>query len=83
MAPTEKKPRVLIAGDASDLAFRIGQAVQKNLMRKAIEHATNRKGDTVVVDDVEAAAIQLDLVAACRAAGVLSNASKGQTPSAA
>src|SRR5262245_9896363 len=70
MAPTEVKPRVLIARDASDLAFRIGQAVQQSVMRKAIERATNRNVGIVDIDDVRAAASGIDVLAACQAAGV-------------
>ena len=73
MATAERNPPVLIAREASDLAFRIGQAVQRRLLQCAIGHAAGRNAGTVSADDVTAAVRELDVVAACRAAGVTSD----------
>jgi hypothetical protein len=73
MDATERKHELLIDWDASHLAFRIGFAVRRSLMQKAIEHARARNAATVTVDDVQAVATGIDMVAARRAAEVASD----------
>jgi hypothetical protein len=60
MATTERKKQ-LIARNASDLAFSIGQAIQRNLIGRALRRAAERNADMVTTEDVEAAAVELCL----------------------
>jgi hypothetical protein len=73
MATGELEKRVLIAKNASDLAFRIGQAVELRLMRLAIRHTAAKNSDLVRPEDVEAVLKELDLAETCLAAGVTPN----------
>ncbi len=84
MAPVERKQELLIAWDASKLAFRMGQAVERSVIQGAIRHAIARNAGLVEINDVEAAAAEIDLSAACRGAGVVSDGeTKGGWSSAA
>jgi hypothetical protein len=68
-----QQPKLLIARDASDLAFQIGQAIEKGVIQRAIEHAVARKGELVSVKDVEAAAAEVKVLAAWRASRVIAD----------
>jgi len=62
MAKAEgQERRLLIGQDASNLAFQIGQAVQKNLMNRALRCTAARNADIVSAADVEAVAVELGL----------------------
>ncbi|HEV3260874.1 MAG TPA: hypothetical protein VG013_28740 [Gemmataceae bacterium] len=71
MATKESNQRVLIGLGASNLAFRIGQAIQRGLILNAMLHATARNSGTVSADDVVAALAEFDVAATCKAAGVV------------
>ena len=69
MATAERKSEVLIDWDAIDLAFRIGQGVQKKIVRAAILRATLRKAQAANIGDVKAAAEEMGFESICRSLG--------------
>jgi hypothetical protein len=69
MATGEPEKRVLIARDASDLAFRIGQAVWLKVIRVAVQNAATQNVDLVTADCVEAAVAKLNLAEIVKATG--------------
>jgi protein-tyrosine-phosphatase len=73
MATGELEKRVLIARDASDLAFRIGQAAESHLLRLAQHRAVDRNSELVQTADVVAALAELHLAEACRIARVIND----------
>jgi hypothetical protein len=61
MAPVKDKKKLFIARDASDLAFRMGQAVQRALVNRAFQQIAARNETLVRVADVEAATTEFNL----------------------
>jgi hypothetical protein len=79
MASDDHSREVLIGGDASELAFRIGQTVQRYVLQSAIRIAKARGADVVSVNDVNAAAAEIEPNAARQPPEV---ASDGKTTAA-
>lgn len=69
MATAKDKKKWLIGWDASDLAFRMGQAVQRALVNRAFEYVAARNEELVTPADVEAAAAELNLATIFEEAG--------------
>ena len=64
-----KEGKLLIAREASDLAFRLSQAIQRDLIHEAMRRAVARNAQTVSAVDVEAAAAEFHIAVAGKRAG--------------
>ena len=79
MAPVKDKKKLFIGWDASDLAFRMGQAVRRALVNRAFEYVAARNGEIVSTADVEAAAAELNLATVFAEAGDTINGQRKRT----
>lgn len=81
MATGERKGELLIAREASDLAFRMGQGIQGTLIRRAQRSAEARNDRIVRAEDVAAAVAELDLASACQVTGDTADGEENRTGS--
>ena len=57
------RKQMAISQDASELAFRLGQEIQKRLTKKGRDAAARRNAEVVSASDIEAAAAELGVTA--------------------